>query len=72
MTSQQFIDRYRHQFGGLVYDALIHRTGTDGANAAKRSFDRIETLLEEIYRLLHASAPEQNGKAVAPVQGVRR
>ncbi len=74
MTKEQFINHWKHEFFGMVGDALAtRRNGTETGMALDLAFRKIEAHLARMFEQLCPTAqPAVNGKPAAPAQPVRK
>lgn len=50
MSAKELIEKYRHEFGGIVADAfVVPRQGTELSIAMRNSFRKIDDLLLKIH-----------------------
>lgn len=64
MTRQEFIEKFRHQWDGIVLDACItHRTGAELSMWLRQMRGRIELGLGEMHdALVTPPEPKPNGQ----------
>ncbi len=75
MNRLEFIERYRHELGGMILDAATaQRTGADLSMALRHVMRTIDSRLGEMYDALRPSTPPtvpaKNGPAAT--QGAKK
>ena len=66
MTRQEFVQRWRHELGGLVADAYAaDAKGSELAIRMRYAFRRIDELLGQMHHELNAPVTPANGKPPA-------
>ncbi len=73
MTRDEFIDKFRHEIGGMVLDAATaHRTGAELAVSIRFVMKKIDATLGAAFDSLAPApkqpAPERNGTPAAQPQ----
>lgn len=69
MTKKEFVDKYKHEFAGYVYDALsTNARGTLLSETMNLIMNKIRTNLEQAWGDLQPK-PEQNGVSIPLTKG---
>lgn len=62
-TRDQFIDEYRHQFAGLIFDVVLSgATGAEFSVRLRNAQRRLDALLERLWTTEIANPQPVNGK----------
>ena len=77
MSREEFIDKFRHEIGGMVLDAATaQRTGADLAMSIRFVMKRIDATLGAAFDLMQPpapiKAPERNGTPATQPQGAKK
>lgn len=62
MTRQEVIQKYRHELGGIVLDAMQHRSGAEAALFARTILARVEVILGNALDAYVPPKPPVNGQ----------
>lgn len=69
MTREQFIEKWRHEFGGMILDAATaQRTGADLSVALRQVMRKIDSILGIQWDALQPKPPALNGTAAKPAE----
>ena len=59
MSAKELVEKYRHEFGGLVADAfVVRREGSELSIAMRSSFRKIDDLLLRIHSEFAPDVPK--------------
>ena len=60
-TEQEFLDQFRHEWGGMILDALDARNGPALSTFTRQILRKVDAQIVKMYRALAQPAPLANG-----------
>lgn len=65
MTQTDFIDKFRHEIGGMILDAVTPRDGAHLAMFARQILKKVDAKLSEMWNSMNPAKPQGKANALA-------